>query len=36
MTTQAKERILRDNRRISIQVEQWINGTMALWGLTAA
>ncbi len=36
MTTPAKERILRDNRRISIQVEQWINSTMALWGLTAA
>lgn len=36
MTTQAKERILRDNRRISIQVEQWINSAMALWGLTAA
>lgn len=36
MTTPAKERILRDNRRISIQVEQWINSAMALWGLTAA
>lgn len=36
MTTPAKERVLRDNRRISIQVEQWINGTMAHWGLTAA
>lgn len=36
MTTPAKERILRDNRRISIQVEQWVNSTMALWGLTAA
>ena len=31
-----EERILRDNRRISIQMEQWVNGTLCPWGLTAA
>ena len=28
-------RILWDNRRISIQMEQWINSSLAPWGLTA-
>ena len=36
MTTSAREQILRDNRRISVLVEQWINSAMAPWGLTAA
>ena len=31
-----EERILRDNRRISIQMEQWGNLTLCPWGLTAA
>ena len=33
---QNQERILRDNRRISIQMEQWVNGALAPWGLTSA
>ena len=28
-------RILWDNRRISIQMEQWINSALSAWGLTA-
>ena len=36
MTTLSQERILRDNRRISVLVEQWVNSAMAPWGLTAA
>ena len=31
-----QERILRDNRRISIQLEQIVNNAVAPWGLTAA
>lgn len=31
-----QERILRDNRRISILVEQWSNTSLVPWGLTAA
>lgn len=31
-----QERILRDNRRISIQLEQIVNNAVSPWGLTAA
>ena len=31
-----QNRILRDNRRISIQMEQLVNGVLAPWGLTSA
>ena len=36
MATFDQERILRDNRRISIQMEQLVNSALAPWGMTAA
>ena len=35
MATFDQERILRDNRRISIQMEQLVNSALAPWGMTA-
>ena len=36
MTTVDRSRLIRDSRRISIQMEQWVNRTLEPVGLTAA